>query len=243
MCGYQNGSEKGFDLRFDRLFPAVALAFTTSSAIPALAYAASPPKAAPHSTATAKTRRDPPPRTKAVSTRKTQRGSSKSREGSVRSAASTVAEGTTSTMLGTAPSPRKLAVLMLLAAINKGRTAHGLPALALDPQQSKCSRSHSKDMAREGQISHDQFPADICVPHTYAAENVGEAPRGSASAAVLELHRLMMDEGPCETSACTGAAYEQHGHYMNLLNPRYKHVGIGIVVKNGATWLTEDFTS
>ena len=37
--------------------------------------------------------------------------------------------------------------------------------------------------------------------------------------------------------------YEQHAHYMNILNPVYRHVGIGIVVKRGATWLTEDFTS
>jgi len=132
---------------------------------------------------------------------------------------------------------------MLLAAINEGRAAHGLSALSLDPRQSKCSRAHSMHMALQGQISHDQFPADICVPHTYVAENVGEDPQGSVSVAVLELQRLMMDEGPCATSACSGAQYEQHGHYMNLINPRYKHVGIGIVVRNGATWLTEDFTS
>jgi uncharacterized protein YkwD len=134
-------------------------------------------------------------------------------------------------------------VRMLLAAINEGRAAHGLPALSLDRHESKCSRAHSIHMALRGQISHDQFPADICVPHTWAAENVGEDPQSSISTAVLELHRLMMDEGPCTTSGCTGAAYEQHGHYINLVNPRYKHVGIGIVVKNGATWLTEDFTS
>jgi uncharacterized protein YkwD len=132
---------------------------------------------------------------------------------------------------------------MLLAAINEGRAAHGLQALTFDRRQSKCSRDHSKHMALQGQISHDQFPADVCVPHTYAAENVGEDPQSSVGNAVLELHRLMMDEGPCATTGCTGTAYEQHGHYLNLVNPRYKRVGIGIVVTHGATWLTEDFTS
>lgn len=97
-------------------------------------------------------------------------------------------------------------------------------------------------MALQGQISHDQFPADVCVPHRRAAENVGFAAQ-SPSGAVLELHRLMMDEGPCAPTACIGPAFEQHGHYMNLINPLFRHVGIGIVVKHGATWLTEDFTS
>jgi hypothetical protein len=97
-------------------------------------------------------------------------------------------------------------------------------------------------MALAGQISHDQFPADVCVPHRYAGENVGFAAQPPDSA-VVALHRLMMDEGPCRPTRCTGPAYEQHGHYLNLVNPVYRHVGIGIVVQQGATWLTEDFTS
>ena len=97
-------------------------------------------------------------------------------------------------------------------------------------------------MALNGQISHDQFPTDVCVPYRYAAENVGFDP-GSAPNAVLVLHNLMMREGPCAPASCTGATYEQHAHYLNILNPVYRHIGIGIVVKRGATWLTEDFTT
>jgi uncharacterized protein YkwD len=140
------------------------------------------------------------------------------------------------------PSPTRLAVKILLAAINAGRAAHGLAPLWLDARESRCSRSHSQHMALQGQISHDQFPADVCVAHRYAAENVGYDAR-SPGDAVLELHRLMMDEGPCASTGCSGAVYEQHAHYLNLVNPLYRHVGIGIVVRNGATWLTEDFTS
>lgn len=97
-------------------------------------------------------------------------------------------------------------------------------------------------MALDGQISHDQFPSDVCVPYHYAAENVGFDP-GSPPGAVIVLHNLMMDEGPCAKATCTGATYEQHAHYLNILNPRYRRVGIGIVLKHGATWLTEDFTT
>ena len=97
-------------------------------------------------------------------------------------------------------------------------------------------------MAINRRISHDQFPADVCVPHIFAGENVGfdyESPTG----AVVQLNELMMQEGPCKASTCSGVSYERHGHYLNLLNPRFRRVGIGLVVKNGGTWLTEDFTS
>ena len=80
------------------------------------------------------------------------------------------------------------------------------------------------------------------MPHRFAGENVGFDP-GSPPHAVLVLHNLMMQEGPCAMAACSGETYEKHGHYMNILNPLYRHVGIGIVAKHGDTWLTEDFTS
>jgi uncharacterized protein YkwD len=162
--------------------------------------------------------------------------------GDVGSAPSKLGKRKITRTLGTTPSPTRLAVKILLAAINAGRTAHGLAPVSLDTRESRCSRRHSKHMALRGQISHDQFPADVCVPHRYAGENVGFDAQPPTSA-VLELHRLMMDEGPCAPIDCTGSVYEQHGHYLNLVNPLYTHVGIGIVSRKGATWLTEDFTT
>jgi uncharacterized protein YkwD len=129
----------------------------------------------------------------------------------------------------------------LLGVINASRYAHKVPLLTLSAQQSVCSTSHSTHMAHMGAISHDQFPADVCLPHTAAGENVGVA-SGDPAAAVLWIHHSMMNEGPCPHTGCPGAELEQHGHYLNLLNPAYRHVGIGIVVQNEITWLTEDFT-
>jgi uncharacterized protein YkwD len=227
-------------LRFNHFFPAVALAVTTSSAIPALAHAAPPPKAAPHSASW---------RTAYVT---------KVRH--AKTAVPTLAHGAATRETGPAAgvtgakkhsgtgkvspvrSSIRLAAKMLVDALNAVRAAKALPPLSLDRRLSKCSRVHSKHMALNGQISHDQFPTDVCEPYRYAAENVGFDP-GSPTSAVLALHNLMMREGPCSPNDCTGAVYEQHAHYMNILNPVYRHVGIGIVVKRGATWLTEDFTS
>ena len=32
-------------------------------------------------------------------------------------------------------------------------------------------------------------------------------------------------------------------HACNILTPRFHHVGIGLYVANGTTWLTEDFVN
>lgn len=129
----------------------------------------------------------------------------------------------------------------LLAAINQARAAHHVGPLSLDARESVCSTKHSTHMAREGYISHDQFPADICVPYHHIGENAGVA-AGTPLGAVLELQRVMMAEGPCPNPACPHGEFDQHGHYLNLIDPAYRHIGIGIVVYGGQTWLTEDFT-
>ncbi|HZU13314.1 MAG TPA: CAP domain-containing protein [Chloroflexota bacterium] len=128
----------------------------------------------------------------------------------------------------------------LLAAVNKDRAAHHAAPLTLSAQQSACSARHSSHMAQEGYISHDQFPGDVCVPYHLMAENVGVA-SGDPAAAVLWLQKDMMAEGPCPHHGCPRGEFEQHGHYLNLINPAYKQIGIGVVESGGETWLTEDF--
>ena len=142
------------------------------------------------------------------------------------------------------PAPSRLpsrAVQDLLALVNRDRALHHVPPLALSLRQSGCSQAHSVHMARLGTLSHDQFPQDVCIVHRVAGENVGVA-QGEADAAAQLLHRTMMSEGPCRRARCTQAEFRAHGHYLNLVNPGFKLVGIGIVNSGQATWLTEDFT-
>ena len=128
----------------------------------------------------------------------------------------------------------------LLNAINRDRAVHHAPPLALDPRESRCSLQHSKHMATIGSLSHDQFPADICVPHTAAGENVGVA-SGSDITALLQIHRMMMAEGPCPDYGCPDTEFVAHGHYANLVDAHFKRIGIGVTISNGTVWLTEDF--
>ena len=134
------------------------------------------------------------------------------------------------------------AIGQLLGAINRDRTAHHVRLLTLDARQSQCSMQHSWHMMREGAISHDQFPQDVCVPYRLTGENVGAA-GGRPRYALLRLHHIMMSEGPCPRRGCPNGEFYQHDHYTNLVNPAFRRVGIGIVVSNGRTWLTEDFTN
>lgn len=139
------------------------------------------------------------------------------------------------------PDPVKTAGAVLLKAINKDRAAHHIAPLALSSTESKCSLKHSRHMASMQMLSHDQFPADICVPHLAASENVGVA-MGDLATSLETIHHTMMAEGPCPHHACPGDEFHLHGHYVNLINSLYRHIGIGIYSQNGTVWLTEDFT-
>jgi uncharacterized protein YkwD len=141
---------------------------------------------------------------------------------------------------GAAPSSRAV-VRELIGLINKDRAAHHAGPLALDGAQSRCSLRHTKHMAAQDYISHDDFPSDICTAHVWAGENVGVAP-GDPVAGAAELEQMMMAEGPCPDSGCPKGEFEQHGHYLNLINKRYTRVGIGVYVSGGQVWITEDFT-
>ncbi|MDQ2741950.1 MAG: CAP domain-containing protein [Chloroflexota bacterium] len=131
-------------------------------------------------------------------------------------------------------------VLSLLTTINGDRARLRLAPLALNSRQSRCSKQHSKHMAALNAISHDQFPSDICVNHQMSGENVGTA-SGAPGDALLMLNQMMLAEGPCPGS-CSSGAWMQHGHYLNLMSATFHHVGLGVYVQDGQTWLTEDFT-
>jgi uncharacterized protein YkwD len=129
----------------------------------------------------------------------------------------------------------------LIGLINKDRAAHHRKPLTLDSAQSQCSLRHTKHMAAQDFISHDDFPSDVCTPHVWVGENVGVAPGDPVSGAA-ELEQMMMAEGPCPDAGCPHGEFEQHGHYLNLTSKRFTRVGIGAYISGGQVWITEDFT-
>lgn len=122
----------------------------------------------------------------------------------------------------------------LLALLNASRAQGGIPPLKFSRAQSsgtsKCigSEGHSLHMAQTRNMSHDQFPQDICVRTRMSGENVGYA-SGDEASAIRKVHKLMMDEGP------------SGGHYQNIMSANYNAVGLGFYYSNGVLWVTENF--
>ena len=138
----------------------------------------------------------------------------------------------------------------LLRIINRDRLRYGRPRLHLTSAQSlgnaSCvgSYGHAEAMARSGAIWHvsarfrrASFPNSICVHFLHAGENVGESSDGNPMLDLRTLDTLMMAE-PHGTTVCAATV----NHACNLLNPKFRQVGIGVYSSNGTTWLTEDFT-
>jgi hypothetical protein len=139
----------------------------------------------------------------------------------------------------------------MLQILNTDRAALHLPPLHLKARQSMgvagCSGSlgHSTAMARSGQIwhvnpsyPHASFPRNLCVGYTVAAENVGASSSGSSLGDLEMLNRMMMQE-PHSSATCGSTV----NHACNIINRAFRHVGIGIYLAGGITWLTEDFVT
>lgn len=150
-------------------------------------------------------------------------------------------------------STRRLCSTTMLSILNHQRSRHHLPLLHLSVLQSfgnhHCSRSfgHTVAMARSGDIWHinpsfprASFPKDICGTHALYGENAGWQVGYSIASDLRRLEAMMMAEPHSRRQCATASAFS---HACNILNPAFRRVGIGIYQADGATWLTEDFTS
>lgn len=129
----------------------------------------------------------------------------------------------------------------LLSLLNQDRASAGVAPLQLNSALSSVARAHSCDMFQHQQLSH--FGSDgssppqrmaaggfTIPPYQQEGENIGDASGFSPPDAVSAINSSMMAE-----PATPGT------HHWNIINSGYSIVGVGIVVANGQTWLTEDF--
>jgi uncharacterized protein YkwD len=155
---------------------------------------------------------------------------------------SNVTVGTAST--ASCPATQSGCMQSMLSILNNDRAAAGVAPLTLNATESNGTSTcvgaygHSVHMSQLGAISHDQFPADICISYSTAGENVGESASGNELTDLQSLDSQMMAE-PHTASTCSTTV----NHACNILNPAFHQVGIGIYYINNTTWLTEDFTN
>ncbi len=108
--------------------------------------------------------------------------------------------------------------------INQTRAGAGLPPLAVDSELRGQARSWAASMASTGQLAHaPDISRGISAPWTVLGENVG-------------VH------GVQDVRQLYDAFVASPSHYANIVDARYGHVGVGVVVtEDGELWTTHRF--
>lgn len=116
-----------------------------------------------------------------------------------------------------APSSAEAEFLSLL---NEERAKVGLPALALDGGLQAAAAAQAANIASAGSLFHQDL-VPLLGPWRTVGENVGFGPSvGSINTALVN----------------------SPGHYANMVNPDFTHVGIGVVVtSDGRVWVSQVF--
>lgn len=110
----------------------------------------------------------------------------------------------------------------MLHLLNQTRGNHGLPALRLNANVSHYSWKHSKKMADLNRCIHTANLYDVV--RTYSPSTWGE--NVGAAGTLLRIRNLWMGSG---------------GHRANILNSRFRRIGIGVVKARGLLWVTTIF--
>lgn len=118
----------------------------------------------------------------------------------------------------------------ILKQTNKHRAKHGCKKLKAPKKLRKAARKHSKRMAKAGRLSH-QLP--------------GEPPLGTRiTRAGYRNWRGVAENiayGYATPRAMVKAWMKSPGHRKNILTCRYRHLGVGVVLKRGVPWATQNF--
>lgn len=120
--------------------------------------------------------------------------------------------------------------------LNAYRARAGAQALQLDPTLNAFALQGSLELQRN-HIPHGHFQRRNVFESGFtggAAENQGDPNgwpiRGGLNTTIDAILQAMIDEGP------------GGGHHDNMLNPKFRRVGIGLVVDGNELYLTNDFS-
>lgn len=113
--------------------------------------------------------------------------------------------------------------------INQYRARHGVPPVSRWMQAEPCAAHQAQTDAMSGQ-PHGSFGR--CGE---AAQNVCPGWQGSPESMTGSCLASMYSEGP-------GQDYARHGHYLNMMSPRFTRVACGyFTTPQGQVWAVHDF--
>jgi hypothetical protein len=121
---------------------------------------------------------------------------------------------------GAQTSEEQSAEAAFVAKINALRAGKGLRELEVHPNLVDKARGWAATMAAAGRIWHSQLSDGITADWQKLGENVG------VGGSVEGLHNAFVASPK---------------HYENLVDPEFEYVGIGVVIVNGTTYVSENF--
>lgn len=104
--------------------------------------------------------------------------------------------------------------------INEARDDAGVRLLRLSEKLSRIAHRHSKEMASGGTLFHSCLTCSIGRDFRRLGENVGYGPDRAS------VQDQLMASAP---------------HRDNILYPKYRRVGVGVVRRGGLVWVTQIF--
>jgi uncharacterized protein YkwD len=111
----------------------------------------------------------------------------------------------------------------LLAMVNEARRSEGLPLLTRDARLAKLAQAHAAAMAQAQTVGHDVGHGD---------------PEARAEAAGLQVDALGENVGRAMTLAqAHRGLWSSPSHRKNTLDRRWKRAGVGVVQRDGSTWV------
>jgi len=126
----------------------------------------------------------------------------------------------------------------VLCLVNRERTRRGLPRLSLDRRLSRAATKHSRDMVRRSYFDHVS-PGGQTVRHRILRTGWLRGARGWTIG-----ENLAWGSGDHAGAADTVRRWMRSpGHRANILNARFREIGIGIALgtpesEDGATYTT-----
>jgi hypothetical protein len=114
-----------------------------------------------------------------------------------------------------------------------------LPPLTRRTDGEACADQMAKYDA-DNDSAHAGIRAGICEP----GGSQNSCPGYSSNQQVVGLcMQQMWDEGPPPTSDCTGACYQEHGHFINMTDPSVTKVACGFFTTSaGKVWAVQNFS-
>jgi cysteine-rich secretory family protein len=126
---------------------------------------------------------------------------------------------------GAGPGPDEQKILDL---VNREREKANVPRLVWDQNLAEAARAHSALMADYANVGH-VLPGESAVAERMAASHARFTASGENVAladSAEEVHLALMNSP---------------GHRRNIMSPRYSAVGIGVVLRKGRLYVTQDF--